>query len=52
MTPRERFNAIMDFKKPDQLPWLEWFDEEVLLEWAKQGWPILDTAFSGGVWAQ
>jgi len=44
MTPRERFKAIMDFKQPDKIPWLEWFDEEVLLRWGEQGWPILKTA--------
>jgi len=47
MTPRERFNAVLDFKEPDRLPWLEWFDEEVLTEWGKQGWPILETAVFG-----
>jgi len=33
MTPRERFNAVMDFKKPDKLPWAEWIWVEAILRW-------------------
>ncbi len=36
-TPRERFNAIIHFRKPDRLPWIENIYDETVLEWIKQG---------------
>jgi uroporphyrinogen decarboxylase len=39
MTPRERFNRVIHFKKPDVLPWLESFYDETLLTWFEQGFP-------------
>jgi len=42
MTPRERFKAVIHFKKPDILPWLEFIIDETALEWFKQGLPTYD----------
>jgi len=39
MTPRERFRAVIHFKKPDVLPWLESFYEETIVEWFGEGLP-------------
>jgi len=39
MTPRERIKAVIHFKKPDVLPWVESFYDEVILKWFKQGLP-------------
>jgi len=33
MTPRERFNAVMDFKESDKLPWVEWIWVDAVLTW-------------------
>jgi len=40
MTPRERFRAVMNFKKPDRLPWYEWPWNEVIYRWIGEGLPI------------
>jgi len=37
MTPRERFKAVINFRKPDALPWVESFYDEVLLKWFGEG---------------
>lgn len=37
MTPRERIKAVINFRKPDVLPWIELFYHETLLRWFKQG---------------
>ena len=37
MTPRERYRTIMDFGKPDILPWIEWFNASTLLDWIYEG---------------
>jgi uroporphyrinogen decarboxylase len=39
MTPRERIKAVMDFRKPDLLPWCERFYDETLVKWLKEGLP-------------
>jgi len=39
-TLRERFNAVVHFRKPDVLPWLENIWHETLLEWFEQGLPV------------
>ncbi|MHA2407229.1 MAG: uroporphyrinogen decarboxylase family protein [Candidatus Ranarchaeia archaeon] len=39
MTSRERFKAVINFKKPDRLPWVEVFYDEVLLKWFTEGLP-------------
>jgi hypothetical protein len=36
MTPRERFNAVMDFKEPDKLPWVEWIWTDAILSWVNR----------------
>jgi uroporphyrinogen decarboxylase len=38
-TLRERFNAVIRFRKPDVLPWLENVYDETLVEWLQQGLP-------------
>lgn len=40
MTPRERFKMVMNFKKPDQLPWMEMQLDETTLRWIHEGLPI------------
>ena len=42
MTPRERFEAVAHFRKPDQLPWVENAYDETILQWFKQGLPPED----------
>lgn len=42
MAPRERIKAVINFKKPDVLPWIELFYHETLLRWFKQGLSIDD----------
>jgi len=39
MTPRERFKAVLHFRKPDVWPWVEFLCEETILSWIKQGLP-------------
>ncbi len=39
MTPRERFNAVIHFKKPDILPWTESFFDETITRWLGEGLP-------------
>jgi len=39
MTPRERIKAVVNFKKPDVLPWFEEFYDETLVKWFKEGFP-------------
>lgn len=39
MTPRERIKAVMDFMKPDILPWCERFYDETLVKWLNEGLP-------------
>jgi len=38
-TPRERFKAVIHFRKPDVLPWIENVYDETMLEWLRQGLP-------------
>lgn len=40
MTSRERFRAVMNFEKPDRLPWYELPWNEVIFRWIKEGLPI------------
>ena len=39
LTPRERMKAVLNFQKPDSLPWLESLYEETILNWFRQGLP-------------
>jgi len=39
MTPRERYKAVIHFRKPDVLPWCESFYDEAILKWFRQGLP-------------
>jgi len=39
MTRRERVTAVMDFRKPDVLPWCERFYDETLVKWLNEGLP-------------
>jgi len=39
MTQRERIKAVIHFKKPDVLPWIENFYEETLVRWFREGLP-------------
>jgi len=39
MTPRERIKAVIHFKKPDVLPWIESFYGETLVGWFREGLP-------------
>lgn len=57
MSDRERFRATMHFRKPDRLPFCEWFgyDYETIMNWFKQGMPLSSIAFvrdgfAGGRW--
>ena len=38
-TPRERFKAVIRFRKPDVLPWIENVYDETMLEWLRHGLP-------------
>lgn len=40
MTPRERFKAVINFEKPDRLPWVETGMEPYLFKWHKEGFPV------------
>ena len=40
MTPRERMKAVLNFRKPDILPWIESMYDETILTWSRQGLPI------------
>jgi uroporphyrinogen decarboxylase len=42
MTPRERFRAVMHFRKPDRLPLYEWvaIPDQTMLRWIKEGLPL------------
>jgi len=42
MTPRERFRAVMHFRKPDRLPVYEWvaIPDQTMLRWIKEGLPL------------
>jgi uroporphyrinogen decarboxylase len=44
MTPRERFRAVMHFRKPDRLPLYEWvaMPDETILRWIKEGLSLED----------
>jgi hypothetical protein len=44
MTPRERFNAVTHFRKPDVLPWCELIEDETLIAWFTEGLPAKDMA--------
>ena len=35
MTSRERFRAVMNFQTPDCLPWYEWTNNEIVLDWRR-----------------
>jgi len=37
MTPRERVKAVIHFKKPDILPWIENFYDETVVKWFREG---------------
>lgn len=37
MTPRERIKAVIHFKKPDILPWIENFYDETIIKWFREG---------------
>ena len=39
MTPRERIKAVINFKKPDVLPWIEISYDETIIKWLKEGLP-------------
>jgi hypothetical protein len=39
MTPRERMKAVLNFRKPDSLPWLESLYDETTMTWFRQGLP-------------
>jgi len=39
MTPRERIQAAINFRKPDALPWCEKFYDETIVKWLKEGLP-------------
>jgi len=38
--PRERFNAVIHFRKPDELPWCELLEDETVMCWVTEGLPI------------
>jgi hypothetical protein len=40
MTPRERFNRVMNFRKADRLPWMESQLSETTVRWIREGLPI------------
>jgi len=40
MTPRERIRAVVHFRKPDVLPWMETYSPATILEWFKEGLPV------------
>ncbi|MEM2704210.1 MAG: uroporphyrinogen decarboxylase family protein [Candidatus Bathyarchaeia archaeon] len=39
MTPRERIKAVINFRKPDVLPWIENFYDETVVKWFREGLP-------------
>jgi len=39
MNPRERIRAVVNFKRPDSLPWCEKFYDETVVKWFKEGLP-------------
>ena len=39
MTSRERIKAVVNFRKPDVLPWCEKFFDETLVKWLGEGLP-------------
>ncbi|MEM3041168.1 MAG: uroporphyrinogen decarboxylase family protein [Nitrososphaerota archaeon] len=39
MTPRERIKAVINFRKPDVLPWCEKFYDETIVKWLSEGLP-------------
>jgi hypothetical protein len=40
MTVRERIKAVVNFRKPDVLPWTEDFVLELVLRWIEEGLPV------------
>jgi uroporphyrinogen decarboxylase len=42
MTPRERINAVINFKKPDMLPWCDKFFDETVIKWFGEGLSVRD----------
>jgi len=40
MTARERVKAVMNFRKPDVLPWMETYSVGTVLRWLREGLPI------------
>lgn len=40
MTVRERVKAVMNFRKPDVLPWMETYTDGTVLRWLREGLPI------------
>ena len=39
MTPRERIKAVINFRRPDVLPWCEKFYDETIVKWFREGLP-------------
>ena len=39
MTSRERIRAVINFQKPDVLPWCEKFFDETVVKWFGEGLP-------------
>jgi len=39
MTPRERIKKVINFEKPDILPWCEKFYDETIVKWLGEGLP-------------
>jgi uroporphyrinogen decarboxylase len=37
MTPRERIKAVIHFRRPDALPWIENFYDETVVKWFREG---------------
>ena len=40
MSPRERIKAVINFRKPDVLPWCETFYDETIIKWFGEGLPF------------
>jgi len=40
LTARERVKAVMNFRKPDVLPWMESYNDGIILRWLREGLPI------------
>jgi len=40
MTPRERYRETINFRQPDEIPWIDHFETEGIVRWIKEGLPI------------